>query len=233
MKNRLFKIINLLLVIIIVLSFNCYRTLGIENNIDNKPVIVEKIDKKTDAIDINELRKKYNNNDIMAYIEIPEVTSSIVLQSSDNDYYLSHDVYKKDDIKGTIALDYRNKITDRKLLLYGHSGKEKDLPFLNLNNYINKDYWKAHDTIYLYTLDGKKEYKIFSSYIETEDYDYVNLNSFNGLSWFEHINKLKNKSKYDTGIQLEENDRIIILQTCSTNNEGFQNYNLVIGKEIK
>ena len=81
-------------------------------------------------------------------------------------------------------------------------------------------------------MKGIRKYKIYSSYIETSDYDYVNLNSFNGLSWEEHINKLKNKSLYETGIELEENDNIIILQTCSMNEEGFQKYHLVIGKEV-
>lgn len=234
MKNRLLRIINLLLVILVVLTLFSYRNNNFEiKSVDDNKVIFDKIDKKDKVIDIKELRKKYSNNDIVAYIEIPGVTESIVLQSSDNDYYLNHDVHKKYDIKGSVVLDYRNSITDRKLLLYGHSGKEKDLAFLPLNNYINKDYWNKHKTINLYTLDGKKEYEIFSSYIEKSDFDYVNLKSFNGLSWGEHINKLKNKSLYDTGIKLNNKDKIIILQTCSMNDEGFQKYNLVIGKEVK
>lgn len=232
MKNRLLKIINLLMIILVIFTFYFHRNLEVKSIGNDNKVIIDKVDDNTRDISIEALRKEYHNNDIMAYIEIPEVTSSMVLQSSNNDYYLNHDVNKKYNIKGTIVLDYRNKISDRKLLLYGHSGKEKDLPFLKLNNYVKKDYWEKHDTIYLYTLDGKREYKIFSSYIETKDYDYVNLKSFNGLSWYGHINKLKNKSLYNTGVKLNKDDRIIILQTCSTNDEGFQKYNLVIGKEV-
>jgi sortase B len=232
MRSRLLKIINLLVIILVVFGLFSYRTLGVEPTVENKPVVVEKKDKKTESIDIKKLRKKYHNNDIVAYIEIPGVTKSIVFQSNDNDYYLNHNYKKKYDNKGSIVLDYRNKLTDRKVLIYGHSGKEKELPFLKLNNYIKKDYWEKHNMINLYTMKGIRKYKIYSSYIETSDYDYVNLKSFNGLSWEEHINKLKNKSLYDTGIKLEKNDNIIILQTCSMNDEGFQRYHLVIGKEV-
>lgn len=230
MKSRLWKTTILLVIILIICSLFSYRTSKIKPKDKNKPIVAEK--KKAESIDINKLREKYQNNDIVAYIEIPGVTSSIVLQSDDNDYYLNHNYKKEYDNKGSIVLDYRNELSDRKLLIYGHSGKEKELPFLKLNNYIEKDYWKKHNSINLYTMKGIREYKIYSSYIETSDYDYVNLNSFNGLSWEEHINKLKNKSLYETGIELEENDNIIILQTCSMNDEGFQKYHLVIGKEV-
>ena len=154
------------------------------------------------------------------------------MQGEDNDYYLNHDVNHNYDIKGSVILDYRNTISDRKLLLYGHSGKEQDLPFLPLKNYTDKAFYDLHNTIYLYTTEGKKTYKIFSAYIEDSDYDYVNLDNFNGLTYYEHINKLKNKSLYDTGITLKENDKIIILQTCSTNNIDAHKYYLIIGKEI-
>ena len=230
MKSKVLKVLIPLLIIIAFFGFFFYHNSKTESPKENKTVV--KKDKKAESIDIKSLKEKYHNNDIVAYIEIPGVTKSIVLQSDDNDYYLNHNYKKEYDIKGSIVLDYRNKLSDRKILIYGHSGKEKDLPFLKLNNYIKKDYWEEHNAINLYTMEKIRKYKIYSSYIETSDYDYVNLNSFNGLSWEEHINKLKNKSLYETGIELDENDNIIILQTCSMNDEGYQKYHLVIGKEV-
>ena len=51
----------------------------------------------------------------------------------------------------------------------------------------------------------------------------------------EHLVKYKNKSLYDTGVSVSDNDEIIILQTCS-NAKKYRNYNkkylLVIGKKI-
>ena len=230
MKTKILRILTILLLVCFgVLIFLNHNK---NNNIDNTPVNTPEPTVVEEKYNINDLRTQYNNNDIIAYIEIPEVISTIVMQGEDNDYYLNHDVNHNYDIKGSIILDYRNTVNDRKILLYGHSGKEQELPFLPLKNYMDKSFYDQHDTIYLYTTEGKKTYKIFSAYIEESDYDYVNLNNFNGLTYYEHINKLKSKSVYDTGITLKEDDHIIILQTCSTNSIEAHKYYLIIGKEI-
>ena len=82
--------------------------------------------------------------------------------------------------------------------------------------------------------NSKRKYEVFSSYIETDDFDYVNLKSFNGLTYEEHLNKLKNKSYIKSDIKLDENSKVLILQTCSFNNDinAKDKYQLVIGKEI-
>ena len=99
-----------------------------------------------------------------------------------------------------------------------------------LDERAEKAYYKKHKKIYLHTENGAKVYKIFSSYIEKEDFDYVNLNNYNGLSYLKHINKLKNKSVYNTNINLKENSNIIILQTCNVESGYSDNKNtLVIG----
>ena len=52
---------------------------------------------------------------------------------------------------------------------------------------------------------------------------------------FNHINNFRDKSMYDTGVSLEKNDNILILQTCSTHDE-YDKYNkkylLIVAKEI-
>ena len=97
-------------------------------------------------------------------------------------------------------------------------------------NYQDKKFFIKHPEIFLYTENGKKTYKIFSVYIEDEDFDYVNLKNFNGLTFYEHILKLEDKSLYDTGVILKENSNILILQTCSFDNtENGSNYLLVMG----
>ncbi|MBQ6477032.1 MAG: class B sortase [Bacilli bacterium] len=195
---------------------------------DNSKIIIKDENEK---IDISKIQEHYSNKDIIAYIEIPDVLSAPVAQTSNNDYYLNHDLYKRDDIKGSVFLDFRNKLSDRKILLYGHSGKEKDLPFLPLNNYSEESFYKEHPYIYLYTTEGKKKYLIFSAYIEDSDYDYVNLNSFSGLSYKEHLIKLKNKSNYNVDVNIDDNSKVIILQTCSMTNEGLGRYQIIVGIE--
>ena len=67
-------------------------------------------------------------------------------------------------------------------------------------------------------------------YLEKSDFDYVNINSFRGLTWKEHVEKLKNKSRYSIPVEITDNSKILILQTCRV--EGTQQggqYKLVIG----
>ena len=50
-----------------------------------------------------------------------------------------------------------------------------------------------------------------------------------------HILKLKNKSMYDTNVSVNEDDKILIIQTCSTKKE-YSNYEnkflLIIAKRV-
>ena len=226
MIKKIIKSIIILSIISLTIYKYNYKTNTNHLIITNNPITS---DKTNNNINIENLKRKYNNDDIVGYLEIPNVLSTILLQTNNNYYYLNHDNYKKENKKGAIFLDYRVNIKDNKLIVYGHSGEEKDLPFLALNNYQNENFYKKHNKIYLYTNDKIYTYKIFSSYIENNDFDYVNLKSFNGLSWKQHLNKLKSKSKYDTDTKISDDSKIIILQTCNINNKKHNGYQLVIG----
>ena len=103
--------------------------------------------------------------------------------------------------------------------------------FAVIEKYQNESYYLEHPIIKVYTEEKNKEYQIFSSYIEDKDFDYTNLNSYNGLTYYEHITKLKSKSIYDTGIELDDNSKIIILD-LSIGNENNKKDMVVIGAEI-
>ena len=223
---------GLLLLIIIILVF-FIGTKSIDRKYDFKPEIkIPKINENTKIVD--KLKKEYNNNDIVGVIEIPGLFKEVILQTSNNDYYLNHDIYRNENIYGATFLDYRNDIlNDKKLLIYGHSDMEITLSFNKLSNYNSQEFYEKNKYIYLYTNDKKYKYEIFSSYIENKDFDYVNLNSFNGLSYKEHLEKLKNKSFVKKDIKLEEESRVLILQTCSFDEGIVSNrYQIVIAKEV-
>ena len=228
---------NILKLLIIVILLLIVISLSIETKSDNK-IIKYTIEDETKVYDTNILKlsvnikdyqKKYNNKEIIGYIEIPKVLKTPFTKTNNNNYYLEHDLYKNKNLKGTIFMDNRTNFNDRKVIIYGHSGNFNDLPFLKLNNYINEDYYKSHKYIYIASKEITYTYEIFSAYIETEDYYYINLDNFNGLSWEEHLTKLKKKSLYKTKAKVDKDSKIIILQTCSTNNTGHNKFQLVMG----
>ena len=106
--------------------------------------------------EIENLRKKYNNNDIVGQIEVLNTDfKEPLLQSKDNNYYLRRSPYKNYDVNGSIFLDYRTKVNDRKLIVYGHNDAYLDMPFDILENYYNYDYLKNHKYVQIKTYDNK------------------------------------------------------------------------------
>ena len=191
--------------------------------------------KKEDTINkVQELRDKYNNNDIVGNVKIDGTNiDEAVLKYKDNDYYLHHDNYGNYEINGSIFLDHRINLEDRKVLIFGHSSIYEDIPFNELEKYYDYDFYKNHKYITLSTLDDEYKYEIFSVYVETYDFTYMNL-KIDDDKYNNDLKKYKDNSIYDTGVKVSDNDEVIILQTCSNDNKykGRKKYLLVIGKKI-
>lgn len=238
-KKKVLLLIIIILIVLVVLGFclyklksnkNYYLNVDIEpNNNVNNPINYEDV--------INNLRKEYNNEDIKGIIEIDNTDYIVpVLQGSDNDYYLNHDAYGNRNGMGSIYLDYRVDIdTSRKLLIYGHNSSNIDMPFKILEEFYDKDYYDNHKYVWITTSTMRKKYEIFSVYVETKDFSYMNVNFASDKDYLEHITKLKEKSMYDTGIEVNSDDEVLILQTCSTHKD-YSNYQrkylLIISRRV-
>ena len=240
--NKHYIIIILLVMLIVsILTFNIYKYNNtLKNKIINSNAIEvnHEINKINYEEELNKVRNKYNNNDIVGILSNSlDTLNEIVMQSTDNDYYLEHTVYHEYNWRGQTFLDYRNDINNSdKLIIYGHNSNYYNLPFKVLENYYNKSYYDENKYLYLQTNLNKYKYEIFSVYVEVSDWDYYNKMKFNTKDeYYNHILKLKNKSMYDTDVLVNEDDKILIIQTCSTKKE-YSNYEnkflLIIAKRV-
>ncbi len=181
-----------------------------------------------------QLIRDYPQN-VIAFIELPGVFIEPVGQAADNDYYLTHNIQQEEDSNGAIYLDYRIDFNqNQKFIIYGHSDPQLSLPFAQLARYHDESFFYEHNIIYLYTKEKTYTFQIFSSYVETSDFDYLNIKSYNGLTWLEHLQKLKNKSQYETNITLEDDKKVLVLQTCSFDSKyknNRQKYRVVVAIE--
>lgn len=189
---------------------------------------------------IEMLREGYNNSEIVGVLSIPDTSiNSLVVQHTDNDYYLNHSISNEENVEGAVYLDYRVDINSgRKNLIYGHNGDSEflEVPFSELEKYYDKDFFDSHQYVYLEDEDGVATYQIFSVFVETRDLNYMYLNFKSDSSWLEHISYLKNKSLYETYVDVDETDDVLILQTCSHNEEYIKykdKFLLVVAKRIK
>ena len=200
-------------------SNSYYLNMNIENMDNNESIPIDygKI--------ISDVREKYNNDDVKGILEIENTDYIVpVMQSNDNDYYLNHDAYGNNNYMGSIYLDYRVSIdSSRKLLIYGHNSSNIDMPFKILEEFYDKDYYDNHKYVWITTSTAKKKYEIFSIYVETKDFSYMDVNFASDKDYLEHITKLKEKSMYDTGVEVSSEDEVLILQTCSTHKD-YSNY---------
>ena len=200
------KVLLLIVVIVFSISF-------IHNSYNNNDKMLEKyheiktIEAKTyDEISIIEkLKKEYNNSDIVGTITI-----NGTIYSPEECENLTNG-----DSIGSIFIDYRNKLDDKKILIYGHNMGYDDGAFHQLTRYKNKDFYKENKYIDI-NINGKEErYEIFSVMIEkSERYLHTMLNFVDEDSYTNHLNWLKEKTIYDTGIEINNSDYIITLQTC-------------------
>lgn len=115
-------------------------------------------------VDFENLQRE--NPDIYAWITIPGVVDEPVLQSSADDaYYQNHDAEKKESSKGAIFSESLNDMdfSDPLTVLYGKNAEDGTL-FGGLFQYRDRQFLEEHPTVYIYTPDCVREYRIFAAY---------------------------------------------------------------------
>ena len=158
------------------------------------------------------------------------ITKEPVMQTTDNEFYMNHNNKKEEFIGGSLFVDYRvNLNSTRKIIIYGHSSSTVDIPFTKLLGYKKQSFLISHPNIELTYKDKKEIYQIFTIMLLKEDYFYTRL-ALDDEKFIKHLEELKKKSIYDTGINIENTNKILILQTCSQDEDGQY---LVIGAKLK
>lgn len=168
------------------------------------------------------------NPDTKAFLTVPGTNIEyVVLQSTDNKYYLTQDFNKSTSKDGSIFFDYRVNLDplSQNTVIYGHNMKDGQM-FNDLekferfsgNDYV--DFYNENHIIKLDTLDGELLYKIFAVVVTTADYDepnhlyYLDID-FNDSDKFDtFIQDIKKRSFIDTDIDVTSEDKIITLSTC-------------------
>lgn len=165
-------------------------------------------------IDFNKLKSK--NKDIVAWIYSEGTPINYpIAQSKDNDYYLRRLLDGTYNQNGTIFLDYRNNenFEDYNTIIYGHNMKN-DAMFGTITNYEKQEYFNEHKNMYLFTENKNFKIEIFAGYTTSSENDIYNFPKSIETNK-ELIKTAKEKSTLKSDVEVNNDDKIITLSTCS------------------
>ena len=186
--------------------------------------------------DINELRIKYDNDEVIAKLVIPEINLETVLTKTDNnDTYLEYNAYKKIDSYGNPFIDYRNDIpldTQKQINIYGHNIRNEKLPFSKLEYLLEREIFDSTKYLFLYTDNNLLVYNIYAIKVITKvENEHMRLLFTDDNAYEIHLNKLLENTKYcRDNCNLDIEDDILVIQTC--NFKPKDTYIIVIAKKI-
>ena len=123
-------------------------------------------------MDFTALREK--NEEIIGWIKLDETMIDYpIVQGSNNSYYLSRSAEKRSSKSGAIFLDYRAEkdFSNFSSVIYGHNMKAGTM-FGGLEKFKDEDYFKSHETGYLYTLGKTWKLQVVSVAVTQPDSEY-------------------------------------------------------------
>ena len=180
----------------------------------------EKQREKLSQIKQEEKGKKLSemNSDYVGWLSIEGMAiDTAVVQTTDNDYYLTHDFEGKKSKYGAVFMDTRSKKgTD--LIIYGHHMKDGTV-FAPLFEYKSDRFIEEHKRIRYCSMEEEcKEYKIFAVIemdLIKEAYDYTEIIE-KKISYEEYLKEIRGYASYfDEGVKGEQIEQIMVLSTCS------------------
>ncbi len=165
------------------------------------------------------------NNEFAGYLEAPGINMSLpVVQTTDDEAYLNKNFYGKSTKYGCPFVSYLNRLEplDYNTVIFGHHMNDHTI-FGALDNYKTLAGYKKSPTIAFNTLYRDYTWKVFAVFITNavaqDDNGYVFNYYFTALPTDEqkaaYLNELKQRSLYDTGVDVQPGDPLLTLSTCS------------------
>lgn len=191
---------------------------------------------KMNLIDVDFTELKKTNNDVKGWIQVNGTNINYpFVQSNDNKYYLTHAFNKSYNDAGWVFLDYRNNGTNNKnTIIYAHSRLDKTM-FGTLKKIMSNG-WLNDTNNYIIKISTENEntlWQVFSTYIIPNTNDYIQTTFNSDTDYLNFLNMLINRSEHNFNTTINENDNILTLSTCYSDNEKTVVHAKLIKREIK
>lgn len=165
------------------------------------------------SVDVAALKETYP--DVVGWIYCPgTVVNYPIVKGKDNDYYLHRLMNGEYSLGGTLFMDYRNAgdFSDWNSIVYGHNMKNGSMLAV-LTEYYEQEFYEEHPVWYLFTEDCDYQIELVGGYTTPADSDtYAFPESAEEKSTL--AQKADRNSTFESGVMIEENERLITFSTC-------------------
>mgnify|MGYP005940838737 FL=1 len=242
MRKIVYTIITILLIgLVLISSYLIFKEKKQNEKQENTfedliEIVEENIENQEERkIDINKLYEE--NKDIVGWLKIDNTTINYPIMQNINDpnYYLRRDFYKNYSSYSTPYMAKQCNLNSDNIVIYGHHMKNNKM-FGELEKYKSKDFYNNHKIITFTTLEKEYSYEIFAVF-KTTVYTkntfryYENINFENKKMYNDFINICKDKSLYQTGIEIKDKEKLITLSTCEYSNKNSRL--VIVARKIK
>lgn len=182
-----------------------------------KAYAAEPVDGDPSSIDFAKLQETYPN--VVGWLKMDDVDISYpIVKGEDNDYYLYNGADGQPNIDGGIFMDYRNKsFDDLHVLVYGHNMLDESM-FGQLDEYVSEQFYnKGTGSFTIFTPNASYRYQIFAANIVDASDDIYQSGFQNQTVFGAFVKQLKERSMYDTDVDVSGLDHVVTLSTCSAN----------------
>jgi len=158
------------------------------------------------------------NEDTVAWLQVNGTSIDYpVVQSSDNEYYLTHSFDRSFNQTGWIYSDYRNNFEQiqQNTIIYGQARSDGSM-FGSLKNIVEKT-MEQERMNYIIKLSTPKEnmiWQIFSAYTISNESDYLTSSFANNDNYQEFLDTITKRSNILFSTDVDVEDRLLTLATC-------------------
>lgn len=165
------------------------------------------------------------NPEIYAWLRVPDTNIDYpILQHADEDqsYYLTRDIYGASQQAGSIYTEYYNSkdFQDPNTIIYGHNMKNGSM-FHNVRCFAEKEYFDAHEELYIYLPEKILKYEIIACYEYDDRHLLASFDFHDEEVYAKYLEEIMNpRSMYAMireGVSLTTEDKLVTLSTCVAN----------------
>jgi len=173
---------------------------------------------------LDQYKNLYNSNKrLIGWLKIDDTNIDYpVMQTTNNEYFLTHNFEQQSDRNGALFLDKDCDVLapSTNLIIYGHHMKSGNM-FGTLDKYSSEEYYREHPLIQFDSIYEKGTYEVmyvFRSKIYSEEdvvfkyYQFIDAGS--QQEFYSNMEEMAAMSLYDTGVTASYGDHLLTLSTC-------------------